>query len=162
MSKLPNPETSKIGVYGGLCNRRACRSPGAEWYNHSTRAYYCTGCASVMNSLHREEARRLYSHDLCTKGAFGASRISRSPRAEVDIEWTLISTEHETAQVRDVWLDCGDTMMGGRLGFVVLYCGKTVQFEVSISWPFEGKQRDRVALEVVEALERQRWMIKGQ
>lgn len=38
-----------IGTLGGLCNRKACRAPGATWYNHGTRAYYCQPCAFRIN-----------------------------------------------------------------------------------------------------------------
>lgn len=37
------------GVKGQLCNRSACQSPGAYWFNHSTRAYYCGTCADLIN-----------------------------------------------------------------------------------------------------------------
>lgn len=32
-----------------LCKRKACRQPGAEWWNSSTQAWYCQPCAFVIN-----------------------------------------------------------------------------------------------------------------
>lgn len=34
---------------GHPCHRSACRKPGAEWWNSSTREFYCTGCARAIN-----------------------------------------------------------------------------------------------------------------
>lgn len=59
------------GHKGGSCNRTACQAPNAVWFNHSTRAYYCTPCARMLN----REAERFRStdtylqglgHELCT------------------------------------------------------------------------------------------------
>jgi hypothetical protein len=55
-----------------LCNRTACRAPGAIWWNTSTRAYYCTPCAHRINEGApglcvkggcSEEWSNLHSHD---------------------------------------------------------------------------------------------------
>lgn len=32
-----------------LCNRTACKQPGADWWNISTRAWYCRDCATAIN-----------------------------------------------------------------------------------------------------------------
>lgn len=37
------------GIIGGDCNRTSCQAPGAFWFNHSTRAYYCEACAGILN-----------------------------------------------------------------------------------------------------------------
>lgn len=37
------------GEKGQRCNRTACQAPGAYWFNHSTRAYYCGTCADLIN-----------------------------------------------------------------------------------------------------------------
>lgn len=39
------------GIFDGKCNRTACQAPiaGANWFNTSTRAYYCTACARQIN-----------------------------------------------------------------------------------------------------------------
>lgn len=50
-----------IGTHGGLCNRTACRAPGARWWNSSTRKYYCVECACRIN----QEARRFNEEPLC-------------------------------------------------------------------------------------------------
>lgn len=33
------------GKMNGSCNRTDCQRPGANWFNTSTRAYYCEPCA---------------------------------------------------------------------------------------------------------------------
>jgi hypothetical protein len=38
-----------VGAFGGLCNRTACRAPGATWFNTSTRKHYCRRCAGLIN-----------------------------------------------------------------------------------------------------------------
>lgn len=39
------------GKFDGNCNRTACQKPiaGENWFNTSTRAYYCTTCARQIN-----------------------------------------------------------------------------------------------------------------
>ena len=54
--------TGAIGVYGGLCNRTACRASGARWYNNGTQAYYCISCAEKINDA--SEGTSFYP--LCT------------------------------------------------------------------------------------------------
>jgi len=51
---------------GQKCNRTACNNQDAQWYNHSTRAFYCEACAVSLNKIHKVEAHKLYGHDLCT------------------------------------------------------------------------------------------------
>ena len=46
----PRPDAKLKGIQGGNCNRTACQLPGANWYNKSTRAYYCPQCAKDINS----------------------------------------------------------------------------------------------------------------
>ena len=53
--------TMPVGTYGGLCNRTACREPGARWWNTSTRKFYCVMCASRINL----ECRRMDEDPLC-------------------------------------------------------------------------------------------------
>ena len=55
------------GEFEGLCNRTACQKPGAIYYNHSTKKYYCPTCADMLNKYNKADAMRLYGHDLCTK-----------------------------------------------------------------------------------------------
>ena len=55
------------GLYEGLCNRMACLQPGATWYNHSTRKYYCWRCATLINFANPEAVRE-YGTQLCTEG----------------------------------------------------------------------------------------------
>jgi hypothetical protein len=56
------------GVFGGKCNRTVCLNQNATWYNHSTRAYYCTECAILLNNINQVDALRIFGHDLCTAG----------------------------------------------------------------------------------------------
>lgn len=42
-------EKADKGHFGGSCNRTACQAPNAQWFNTSTRAYYCTPCARDIN-----------------------------------------------------------------------------------------------------------------
>ena len=51
---------------GQKCNRRCCQNADAQWYNHSTQAYYCESCAILLNRMNKEDAMRLYGHNLCT------------------------------------------------------------------------------------------------
>lgn len=48
-SKYPKHEGSKGSVLGGICNITRCDRHHAEWFNTSTRGYYCTPCAVEIN-----------------------------------------------------------------------------------------------------------------
>jgi hypothetical protein len=37
------------GEFNGSCNRSACRTPGATWYNKGTYKFYCHHCAVLIN-----------------------------------------------------------------------------------------------------------------
>lgn len=70
-SSMPmTPDKPDKGEYAGSCNRRACQKPGATWFNHSTRRYYCANCAWELNNdpFNKRDAQELYGHDLCTDG----------------------------------------------------------------------------------------------
>jgi len=54
------------GIFNGNCNRTVCQEPGAVWFNHSTRMYYCQKCADLINEENYADAIRLYGHQLCT------------------------------------------------------------------------------------------------
>ena len=58
------------GKYQGNCNRTACQRPGAIWYNHSTRKYYCISCAHELNydRFNKADSMNMYGHLLCTEG----------------------------------------------------------------------------------------------
>lgn len=56
------------GSFNGICNRGVCEEKPAIYYNHSTRKYYCPGCASIINEWNHQEAMVKYGHELCTKG----------------------------------------------------------------------------------------------
>ncbi len=61
------PNKPDKGDKNGSCNRTACQRPGANWFNHSTRRYYCQSCAFMLNDCNRRDAMELYGHELCTK-----------------------------------------------------------------------------------------------
>lgn len=65
-------EHPQKGDRGGECNRTVCENENAQWFNHSTRAWYCEDCARQLNEYRPEDAQRLYSHALCTFGSGGA------------------------------------------------------------------------------------------
>ena len=56
------------GLRGGNCNRTACQREGAIYYNHSTRKYYCPSCALLLNRENRQDALKMFGHELCTIG----------------------------------------------------------------------------------------------
>lgn len=64
------PNKPDKGLFGGSCNRRACQRPGADWFNHSTRRYYCRSCAHTLNTdpFNARDAQEMYGHQLCTEG----------------------------------------------------------------------------------------------
>ena len=65
------PNRPDKGKFGGSCNVTACQLPNsATWFNHSTRKYYCAGCAEWLNNdkFNRADAERLFGHPLCTEG----------------------------------------------------------------------------------------------
>jgi len=63
-----NSETK--GAFGGLCNRQACLSPGATWFNRSTQRYYCAKCGYQLNCAN-PDAQELYNGPLCVKSENG-------------------------------------------------------------------------------------------
>ena len=42
-------DNSEKGKKRGRCNVTACQSPGANYYNKSTKKYYCRHCADQIN-----------------------------------------------------------------------------------------------------------------
>lgn len=62
----------KKGDRDGICNRTVCENEKAQWFNHSTRAWYCDDCARILNLENWDEAYRLYGHLFCTFGSGGA------------------------------------------------------------------------------------------
>lgn len=51
----------------GSCNRTACQKPGANWFNHSTRKYYCEDCAIDLNFHNADLSIDMFGHYLCTE-----------------------------------------------------------------------------------------------
>lgn len=69
------------GAFNGSCNRTACQAPGATWYNHSTRLYYCPACAGLINYPGgMADALRLFGHAVCTPGPPGTDPLPASVR----------------------------------------------------------------------------------
>ena len=59
------------GEFNGICNMSSCTTElPATWYNHGSYAYYCSKCAKRLSSdvVNRQDAMRLFGHDLCTEG----------------------------------------------------------------------------------------------
>ncbi len=54
------------GEYLQICNRTVCNNPLANFFNHSTKKYYCIECAMKINDANRHDAIRMFGHDLCT------------------------------------------------------------------------------------------------
>ena len=67
------------GDYLGSCNRSACLKPGADWFNHSTRKYYCVSCADWLNTdrFNKADAMNIWGHDLCTEGKYDESKFQK-------------------------------------------------------------------------------------
>ncbi len=58
------------GEKNGNCNITSCQSTeNVEWFNHSTRKYYCENCAIRLNNdpYNFKDAQRLFGHNLLTK-----------------------------------------------------------------------------------------------
>ncbi len=55
------------GTFRGTCNRTACqRSNSANYYNHSTRMFYCEECANLINLHNAKDSMQMFGHELCT------------------------------------------------------------------------------------------------
>jgi len=70
------------GELNGTCNREACHGPGAVYFNHSTRKYYCSKCADMINEMNGMWAIDEFGHDLCT---LSAKIIGEQDGAEHDV-----------------------------------------------------------------------------
>ena len=60
------PEPSLKGKFKGNCNMTRCQKPGATWFNHSTRKFYCPECAAELNLVNKKDAMEIFGHNLCT------------------------------------------------------------------------------------------------
>lgn len=47
----PTATHQKNGAPGGKCNRTACTTTGAGWYNTATQRWYCAACAALINGF---------------------------------------------------------------------------------------------------------------
>ena len=75
------------GNYKCECNRTVCKNNDAEYYNHSTRKYYCEECADIINIANKEDSKRFFGHDICTIGEFV------EPKGETNISIKGIDTK---------------------------------------------------------------------
>jgi hypothetical protein len=48
------PNKPDKGKMNGSCNRTACQRPGANWFNTSTRVYYCEPCARGITDFAKQ------------------------------------------------------------------------------------------------------------
>jgi len=71
----PGPESRK-GQVGGSCNRTVCNLGPAEWWNKSTRKYYCRVCAEKINEHDQRAQRRLYGTSVCVFRPFKPDEVS--------------------------------------------------------------------------------------
>lgn len=58
------------GLKNGSCNRTACQDPGANFFNRSTKAYYCEYCARRINNFDdtRKYCQETFGNpDLCVR-----------------------------------------------------------------------------------------------
>lgn len=55
------------GDYLAECYRTVCTSRPADFFNHSTKKYYCGSCAHLINEANYSDAMKKYGHDLCTR-----------------------------------------------------------------------------------------------
>ena len=51
------------GEYNQECNRTVCKNTNANYYNLSTRAYYCKSCANKINYWSKRDENII----LCTE-----------------------------------------------------------------------------------------------
>lgn len=49
------------GEFSGECNRTACKTKNAQWFNKITQAYYCDRCARMIN----QSSNQSNQGDLC-------------------------------------------------------------------------------------------------
>ncbi len=89
----------KKGQYLGKCNRTACDSQNAIYYNHSTKEHYCPQCARTLN-MYNPESQRLFGHELCTISplfepiSFGpAFKVIRIDRGDIKNIYVTSSSE---------------------------------------------------------------------
>lgn len=45
------------GEFGGECQRVACDSGDARWFNQTSGRYYCTYCARIFNEVSRRHGQ---------------------------------------------------------------------------------------------------------
>lgn len=65
---MNNKSESTKGTYGEECNRTACTTSPATWYNVSTRAFYCEQCAAEINFWSRHDHGTIICQDQSTPG----------------------------------------------------------------------------------------------
>ncbi len=54
VSKLDQPHKPDKGHRGGSCNRQACQSPPALYFNRGSGSWYCESCAIELNRHNRD------------------------------------------------------------------------------------------------------------
>ena len=68
-------EKIKKGEYQGECDRPACSNIKAEYFDYSTRKYYCESCAKIINMENELYAHSMYGHDLCIKEEMNENKL---------------------------------------------------------------------------------------
>lgn len=69
IDKVMDEQLTPKGVKNGRCNVTACQKPGANYFNKSTKKYYCAECAREINWIGgRHDTMTLYGTPfLCEK-----------------------------------------------------------------------------------------------
>ena len=49
------PDKHDKGKEGGSCNRTLCQAPGATWFNHGSRSWYCADCRRDIERANRRD-----------------------------------------------------------------------------------------------------------
>lgn len=89
-----NPKVEHVkGGHGGTCNRTVCNTTGADWFNDSTKKFYCKSCAFAI--MRWPENVGLLTHQ---------------PKIEVrDVSVPKVNPEWEKAPY-GVWFPCLEPM----------------------------------------------------
>jgi hypothetical protein len=63
-NRYPKHDGDKGQVLGGECNRTACKSLGATWFNKGTKGYYCPSCGVAINGRDPKPLCEAVGHQL--------------------------------------------------------------------------------------------------
>lgn len=80
----PNPDVdfSDKGQFAGHCNRRACKRPGAFFYNRGSMSHYCIHCALDLGLDSFNVKEQLFDTELL--------KILQEGLYDVDFKWPTL------------------------------------------------------------------------